>query len=159
MGFFRSRRSEKVDFRKKLAGNEFDRDPEPVIDRFRADVEPTANRCSASRSLARLRKPSRPIEHLDSATHAQALLELMQAMADYSPGQMINFAELHKVYVEMCTKNHWRVRAWVTVGREFDSLTTNGAKPYATFFDENGRPRRLRVYPIPTSREPSIDGT
>lgn len=155
MGFFRSRRSEKVEARDKLPG----REREPAFDQFRTDVEPTSNRCSAGRSLAKVRKPSRPIEHLDAVTHAKALLELMQAMADYSPGQMINFAELHKVYIEMCAKNHWRARAWVTVGREFDSLTTNGAKPYATFFDEDGRARRLRVYPIPMPRETGIDGT
>jgi hypothetical protein len=156
MGWFKSRHN-------GIAGS-LDKDPvssdepftvscrtgsEPVQNRFRTGAEARTVR----RALpSRLPKFSRPIEHIAAATQAAALLQLLQEEVDQSPGQMIGFAEIYKIYVEMCWQNHWREQGWAKVGREFNRLTTNGAKLYAMFYDDDGRGRRLRVYRIPLAK-------
>ena len=92
------------------------------------------------------------IQNIDAASQAAALLDLLQE-ADYPEGYQLNYAELRQVYREMCTQNRWRARGWISVGRAFDLLTTNGEKPYANFWTEDGRAQRLRVYPIPAKTE------
>ncbi|MDO9384603.1 MAG: hypothetical protein Q7T86_17270 [Hyphomicrobiaceae bacterium] len=122
---------------------------EPVQNRFASDSDPTA--AQSNRRAPRRRPPkfSRPIEHVNAATQAAALLQLLQEESDRFPGQMIGFAEIYKTYIEMCWQNHWREQGWAKVGREYNRLTTNGVKVYAMFYDEDGRGRRLRVYPLP----------
>ena len=110
----------------------------------RSDSEPIAVRTRVGAKM-----------QLDAATHAAALLELLQD-ADYPTGYQLNFQELGKVYREMCTQNGWRPRGWISVGRAFDLLTTRGAKPYANFWGEDGRAQRLRVYPIPAKQSLSV---
>lgn len=109
--------------------------PNPAVSQLSVDTTPTPSR--------RLM-----VQHMDAASHAAALLELLQE-ADYPRGYQLNYAELSKVYREMCAQNRWRVRGWISVGRAFDLLTTNGEKPYANFWTEDGRAQRLRVYRIP----------
>ena len=88
------------------------------------------------------------VHHMSLDAHAAALLDLLQD-ADYPTGYQLNFKELRKIYREMCAQNRWRERGWISIGRAFDLLTTNGRKPYANFWNEEGRAQRLRVYPIP----------
>ena len=64
------------------------------------------------------------VRHMTAAAHAAALLELLQE-ADYPPGYQLNFAELSKIYREMCAQNRWRTRGWISVGRAFDLFKDN----------------------------------
>ena len=113
--------------------------------------QPTKTKPTASRPVvgaAPITSRNRIVQHLNAASHAAALLDLLQE-TDYPPGYLLNYAELSKVYREMCAQNRWRLRGWISVGRAFDLLTTSGKKPYANFWTEDGRAQRLRVYPIP----------
>ena len=121
--------------------------PKPI--RSSSSAPRTANQSGVVSASKADRKRFGPALHMDAMTHAAALLELLRE-ADYPVGYMLNFAEIRKVYAEMCAQNRWRQRGWHSVGRAFDLLTTNGEKPYANFWGEDGRAQRLRVYPIPT---------
>lgn len=96
------------------------------------------------------RKHHGPPKNMDAATMASALVDVIREHP-YPPGFMLGFAELHRVYVDLCKLNHWRQRSWHSVGREFARLTTNGKRTYALFYDEFGCARRLRVYPVTPS--------
>jgi len=113
------------------------------------DVPPVAGRLNRHGATARPPKFRFPLEHINAEAHALALLTLIQEEADEPAGQMLNHTIIRRIYDEMCWQNHWHPQGWVKVAKEFRLLTTKSAKPYATFYDDDGRPRRRRVYPIP----------
>lgn len=132
-----------------ISSNEVLRKRQPKPNRHTCSPERIRNQSGVVSTPKADRKRFGPAQHMTAETHATALLELLRE-ADYPPGYMLNFAEIGKVYAEMCAQNRWRQRGWHSVGRAFDLLTTNGEKPYANFWGEDGRAQRLRVYPIPT---------
>lgn len=135
-----------------LKGGAKGQDPsvEPVDNQFGSDPGPEEGQFRSSAPPVARRKRVAPSKHIDADTHASALKQLLQEHGHYEDGYMLTFTEIKNIYLEMCAHNHWRPRGWGSIARRFDLLTTGGAKPYQTFYDEDGRVRRLRVYPIPT---------
>lgn len=147
MNWLRSRSSV---FARAMKQNQVGIDETSAPNRLRADSEQVEDRHGRAPTPAGRRKHFRPIDHVDAPTQAAALLRLIQDWDhDYDDGRTLDHDRLSAIYRQMCVQNHWRQRDWGRIGRHFDLLTTNGRKPYATFFDDDGRPRRRRVYPIP----------
>ena len=85
--------------------------------------------------------------------HASRLLRYLVSEAGIT-GDVL-FEHILSLYWRMCTDLNWAPRAWNPVGRELRKLLPGAKKTYLWIYDANdGEPRRLRVYRIPTALTP-----
>jgi hypothetical protein len=89
------------------------------------------------------------LQHRSAQEHAHRLLAWVHANVDLDAFGLVLHQDVLVWYSEMCIEADLMERSWNPVGRAFDLLTTDGAKPYAWIFTKCGKKVRRRHYPIP----------
>ena len=89
------------------------------------------------------------LQHRSPHEHAERLVAWIQTNIDLDAFGLVLHQDILIWYSEMCIETDLMECSWNPVGRAFDLLTTDGAKPYAWIFTKCGKKVRRRLYPIP----------